>query len=195
MTKQEQIDRMKTELSEAYELINRLRKEANEGFIASSEYIHMQQEIKSLKLMQSMSEQHIETEIKQDKRLLHQVMKIREDNAALCQEHGIEYWEGLANVERWAVQDVRDLEKKIIDLEAKIAAKDIIITHLKDLLGGRDPLAPKERIMGRRPIPEDQKERIMAYRKKGYTLKEISQMEGVSLGAVSKICKGLKGKR
>ena len=192
MTRQEQIDSLKKELSDAYELISQLRKEANESFTASSEYKRMQQEIKSLKLMQSISEKHIETEIKHDKNLLQQVMKIREDNVALCEEHCLEYREGLTQVDRYAYRNIRDMEKKVVDLEAKVTAKNLIIEHLKDLLGGRDPLAPKETVMGRKPVPEEQKKRIRSYRRKGYTLKEICQMEGISLGAVSGICKGIK---
>lgn len=195
MTKQEQIDSLKKELSEAYELIERLRKESNEGFMASSDYKRMQQEIESLKLMQSLSELHIETEIKNDKNLLQQVMKIREDNVALCEDHGIEYWEGLARIDRFSYQDIRDLEKKVSSLEAKIIAKDIIIEHFKNLLCGRDPIAPKETVMGRKPVPEEQKKRIRSYRKRGFTLKEISEMEGISLGAVSGICKDIKTKK
>lgn len=75
------------------------------------------------------------------------------------------------------------------------SAKDIIIEHLKDLLGGRDPLAPKEKVMGRKPVPDEQKKRIRSYRRKGWTLKEISELEGVSIGAVSGIRKDIKGKK
>ena len=192
MTKQEQIESLKQELSEAYDKIRALQKDADEGFTSSSEYKRMQQEIKGLTLMQTLSEQHIETEIRTDKRLLEEVMKIREDNVALCREHGAEYWEGITQTDRWATQDIRNLEKKITDLEAKLAAKDVVITHLKALLEGEDPLAPKETVMGRKPVPEEQKRRIRSYRRKGYTLKEISEMEGVSLGAVSGICRGIK---
>lgn len=195
MTKQQQIEQLEKQLKEAYEMVRQVKKDADEGFKASPEYKRMEQEIKSLTLMQSLSEQHIETEIRSNRRLLEQVQKIREDNEALCAEHGIEYWDGLAQIDRWATRDIRDLEKKVTDLEAKVAAKDVIIEHLKDLLGGRDPLAPKETVMGRRPVPDDQKKRIRSYRRKGWTLKEISDMEGVSIGAVSGICKDIKAKK
>ena len=195
MTKQQQIEQLEKQLKEAYEMVRQVKKDADEGFKASPEYKRMEQEIKSLTLTQSLAEQHIETEIRSDRRLLEQVQKIREDNIALCAKHDIEYWDGLTQVDRWATRDIRDLEKKVTDLEAKVAAKDIIIEHLKDLLGGRDPLAPKETVMGRKPIPDDQKKRIRSYRSKGWTLKEISDMEGVSIGAVSGICKGIKPKK
>lgn len=195
MTKQQQIEQLEKQLKEAYEMVRQVKKDADEGFKASPEYKRMEQEIKSLTLMQSLSERHIETEIRSDRRLLEQVQKIREDNMALCEEHGIEYWEGLTQIDRWATRDIRDLEKKVTDLEAKVAAKDVIIEHLKDLLGGRDPLAPKETVMGRKPVPNEQKKRIRSYRRKGWTLKEISDMEGVSIGAVSGICKDIKVKK
>ena len=189
MTKQEQIEQLEEQLKEAYEIIRQMKKDADEGFKASPEYNRMEQEIKSLTLSQTLAEQAIERKIRSDKNLFEQIKKIREDNINLCAEHGVDYWEGLTQIDRWAD---KDFEKKIADLEAKVAAKDIIIEHLKDLLGGRDPLAPKEKVMGRKPVPDDQKKRIRAYRQKGWTLKEISEMEGVSLGAVSGICKGMK---
>lgn len=195
MTKQQQIERLEKELREAYEMVRQLKKDADEGFKASPEHKRMEQELRSLTLSQSLAEQHIETEIRSDRRLLEQVQKIRDDNVALCAEHGIEYWDGLTQIDKWQTRDIRDLERKVTDLEAKVAAKDIIIEHLKDLLGGRDPLAPKETVMGRKPVPEDQKKRIRSYRRKGWTLKEISEMEGVSIGAVSGICKGIKVKK
>lgn len=192
MTKQQRIEQLEEQLEEAYEIIRQLKKDADEGFAASLECKRMQEEVKSLTLSQSLAEQEIERKIRSDKRLFEQIRKIREDNIALCAEHGVDYWEGLTQIDRWAE---RDFEKKISDLEAKIAAKDIVIEHLKDLLGGRDPLAPKETVMGRKPVPDEQKKRIRSYRRKGWTLKEIAEMEGVSIGAVSGICKGVKGKK
>ena len=150
----------------------------------------MKEEIKKLKLTERLANQHIETEIKYDRRLKEQIRKLREDNMELCAEHDREYWEGLTD--RWEVKEMRDLEEKITDLEAKIAAKDVIIEHYKDLLEGRDPLKPKERVMGRRPIPEEQKKRIRKYRREGFTLKEIADIEGVAIGSVSNLCKGIK---
>ena len=66
--------------------------------------------------------------------------------------------------------------------------------HLKDLLSGRDPAAPKEVIMGRKPVPDETKKRVRKYRRDGYKIKEIAEMEGISIGAVSQICKGIKPK-
>ena len=192
MTKQQRIEKLEEQLKEAYEIIRQMKKDADEGFRASPEYNRMEQEIKSLSLSQSLAERHIESEIRSDRRLMREIKKIREDNIALCAEHSVDYWEGLTQIGRWTE---RDFEKKIANLEAKVAAKDIIIEHLKDLLGGRDPLTPKETVMGRRPVPDDQKKRIRSYRQKGWTLREIAEMEGVSIGAVSGICNGIKGKK
>ena len=191
MTKQQRIEQLEEQLEEAYEIIRQMKKDADEGFKASPEYNRMEQEIKSLALSQSLAEHHIESEIRSDRRLMQEIKKIREDNIALCAEHDVDYWEGITQIDRWTE---RDFEKKIAALEAKIAAKDVIIEHLKDLLGGRDPLAPKETVMGRKPVPDEQKKRIRSYRRKGWKLKEISELEGVSIGAVSGICKGIKGK-
>ena len=192
MTKQERIENLEKELSAAYQEIRRLRELADKDFSASEEYTRMKQDLRSLELSRSLSELHIENEYKSNKRLMEEIRKIREDNAALCAEHGIEYWTGLTEADRFAGREVRDLEKKILNLEAKIEAKDAIIAYYRDVLGGRDPMAPKETVMGRRPVPEDQKKRIRSLRRKGYTLKEIAGFEGVSLGAVSNICKGIK---
>lgn len=195
MTKQKQIEKLEQELREAYQTIDQLREDADKGFLSSPEYQRIKQDLRFYELSYDMATKHIETEVKSDKRLLDQIKKIRDDNVALCAEHEVEYWEGLTEISRNDDKDIRDLEKKIIDLEAKIAAKDIIIEHLKDLLAGRDPDEPKEIVMGRKPIPEDTKKRIRSYRKTGYTLKEISEMEGISIGAVSGICKGIKKKQ
>lgn len=192
MTKQQRIEQLEEQLEEAYEVIRQLKQDADEGFKASPEYNRMEQEIKSLSLSQSLAEHHIESEIRSDRHLMQEIKKIREDNIALCAEHGVDYWEGLTQIDRWSE---RDFEKKIANLEVRIAAKDIVIEHLKNLLGGRDPLAPKEKVMGRKPVPDEQKKRIRSYRRKGWTLKEIAEMEGVSIGAVSGICKGVKGKK
>ena len=191
MTKQQRIEQLEEQLEEAYEIIRQMKRDTDKGFKASPEYKRMEQEIRGLTLSQSLAEHHIESEIRSDRRLMQEIKKIREDNIALCAEHGVDYWEGLTQIDRWTE---RDFEKKIANLEAKVAAKDIIIEHLKDLLGGRDPLAPKETVMGRRPVPDDQKKRIRSYRQKGWTLREIAEMEGVSIGTVSGICNGIKGK-
>ena len=193
MTKQQQIGKLEKELQEAYKTIEELNKAVDEGFHASNEYKRMQEEIKTLRLTEKLAKQHRELEIRSDKRLKEEIRQLRDDNMELCAEHGKEYWEGMTD--RWDVKEMRELESKIVDLEAKVAAKDVIIEHYKDLLGGRDPLAPKEKVMGRRPIPEEQKKRIRKYRRDGYTLKEISGMEGVSIGAVSNLCKGLFKKK
>ena len=190
MTKQQQIEKLEQELNAAYDTIEQLRKDADKGFLSSPEYHRMKQDLHFYELSYDMANKRIETEVKSDRRLLDQIKKIRDDNVSLCAEHGIEYWEGIADTDRR--KDIQDLEKKILDLEAKAAAKDIIIEHLKDLLAGRDPDEPKETVMGRRPIPEDVRKRIRSYRKRGFTIKEISEMEGVSIGAVSGICKGIR---
>ncbi|MCR5488357.1 MAG: hypothetical protein K6F35_12670 [Lachnospiraceae bacterium] len=191
MSRQDEAHILREELSEAYALINHLQQQSNTDFESSPEYKRMKQEIHALKLSESLAEQHIETGIRQDRRLIEEIKKIREDNVELCAEHGAEYWEGITRIYKQDYKDIRDMEKKIIDLESKIVAKDVIIEHFKDLLAGRDPLAPKETVMGRKPIPDDQKKRIRAYRRKGWTVKEISEMEGVSIGSVSSICKDI----
>ena len=194
MTKQQRIDILEKSLEEARKDYHELQKKADEGFEASPEYIRMKQDIRMYELMEGLAERKIESDIRGDWKLIEQMRKIREDNANLCKEHGVEYWEGLTD-SRYKYRDVRDYEKRVEALEAKVAAKDVIIEHLKDLLAGRDPDTPRVTVMGRRPVPEDQKKRIRSYRRKGFTLKEISEMEGVSLGAVSGICKGIKPKK
>lgn len=191
MSRQDEAHILREELSEAYALINQLRQQSNTAYESSSEYKRMQQEIHALKLSERLAEQHIEIGIRQDRRLLEEIRKIREDNIELCADHGAEYWEGITRIYKRDYKDVLDLEKEIVDLKSKIAAKDVIIEHFKDLLAGRDPIAPKETVMGRKPIPDDQKKRIRSYRRKGWTIKEIAEMEGVSIGSVSGICKDI----
>lgn len=195
MTKQQRIESLEKDLEWAYDQIKDLKAKANDGFKASTEYNRMQQELHSLHLMQDLSEQHIETEIKQDKRLLDSVLKIRNDNVQLCAEHGAEYWEGMTSINKYDYKDVRDLEKKVTDLEAKVKAKDIVIDHLKSILYGTAPEEPIKRAVGRKPVPEEQQKSVRSYRKQGWTLKDIAEMEGLSLGKVSGICKGIKIKK
>ena len=192
MTKQEKINSLEEELAQAYKQIEELRQDADKSFRTSPEYIRMEQDIKVLKMGEALAKRHIETEIKSNKRLMSDMQKLLEDNRNLCGEHDVEYWIGITQTDRFANKEFRDYEKKITDLEVKLAAKDVIIEHYKDLLAGRDPKEPKETVMGRRPIPEEQKKRVRSYRKKGFTLKEIAEMEGLSIGAVSGICKGIK---
>ncbi len=113
-------------------------------------------------------------------------------NAELCAKHDVEYWEGLAQVRRWSGKEARELEDKIDHLEATVAAKEIVIKHLKDILADREPDKPAPLKIGRKPIPDDQKNRIRAYRRKGWTIKAIAEHEDLSIGAVSQICHGIK---
>ncbi len=172
MTKQGRIEELEKELSEAFNEISRLKNE-----------------IKGYKRMESLAEHRIETEYRDNLQLKESIRKIRDDNIALCAEHGADYWEGITDVAQWGDKDT---DKQLIVLKAKLKAKELIIEHLKDVLCGRNPNAPKKKTPGRKPISETQKKRIRKYRKDGYTLKEIISMEGVSLGSASNICKGLK---
>lgn len=194
LTKQKQnekIERLIKERDEAYQRITELETSANHEFCDSREYQRMQEEIHNLQLMEKISQQHIETEVKGDMRLLQQIKRIRDDNAAICKEHGVEYWEGIAQKDRFAYKDLHQLEKEIVDLKAKIKAQELVLQHYKTILSGRDPDIPVHGTKGRPPISEDQKKRIQECRRNGWTIKEISEREGCSIGVVSKVCKGL----
>lgn len=192
MAKKDLIDALNSELDILREELHRLRQEADRGFKASPEYNRMEQELKFYKAAQSLAETHLVNEIKADRALRERIKKIREDNVNLCAEHGAGYWEGITAMNKLDYSEVEDCEERILELESRIKAKDLIIEHYRDLLCGREPAKPVPAVMGRRPISDDQKDRIRELRRKGYTLKDISSMEGVSLGAVSGICKEIK---
>ncbi len=192
MTDRERIEYLEERLKSLREQLQKLKSGADKSFADSPEYKRMQLEIAGLKRTSRLAESRIQSELMTDLTLQEEVQKLRDDNIALCAEHGTEYWEGMSDARCFNDNVVAPLEKKILELKAECKAKDVVIAHLKDLLEGRDPLAPKKAVMGRPPIPEEQKERIREYRRSGWTIKAISMTEGVSLGAVSNICKNIK---
>ncbi len=188
----DKIARITKERDEAYKRIEELEISANKDFRDSREYRRMQEEIHNLQLGEKIKIQHVETEIKSDMRLMRQIKQIRDDNVRLCKEHGTEYWEGIAQRDRYANWDIREMEKENEDLKAKVKAQEVVLEYYKTLLAGKDPDVPEHASKGRPPIGDDQKKRIRECRRNGWTIKEIAEHEGCSVGVVSKICKGIK---
>ncbi len=187
----DKIVQLTKERDEAYQRIEKLEMSANKDFQDSREYRRMQEEIHNLQLGERIKIQHVESEIKSDMRLMRQIKQIRDDNVRLCKEHGTEYWEGIAQQDRYANRDIWEMEKENEDLKAKVKAQEVVLEYYKALLAGKDPDVPEHAPKGRPPISEDQKKRIRQCRRDGWTIKEIAEHEGCSIGVVSKICKGL----
>ena len=191
----EKLDRISKERDEAYERITELEASADKDFRDSREYKQMQEHIRNLELSEKLQIQHAENSIRSDEKLMRQIKQIRDDNVELCREHGAEYWEGITQQERYAHKDIRELEKQIRNLESKVKAQELVIDHYKTILSGKEPELPERRSKGRPGIDEEQKKRIQKCRKNGWTIKEIADTEGCSIGVVSKICKGIRPTR
>lgn len=188
MTKQEKIDMLQQELDALRTELRELKDASDEEFKSSRLYRRMADKIHGLELMEKVGEAHIENEITYDRKLLARMKDLEKDNTALCRKHDTAYWAGMAGSHVRA-KELRELKEKVTELEAKVAAKDVIINHLKGLLCNIEPEEPRASVKGRPPIPDEQKKRIRSYRRKGYTIKAISELEGVSAGAVYNICK------
>ncbi len=187
MTKDKQIIQLTNERDEAYKRIEELEKALNEGFHESREYKRMQEEIHNLELVSKVQFQHVETEIRSDMEFTRHVKQILADNIELCKKHGINYWEGIAQKDRYAHKDFRELERENEKLRARVAALEEILKHLQAVLSAQEELPAQIRGKGRPAIDEKQKKRIMKLRKDGWTIKDIALKEGVSVGSVSKI--------
>ena len=92
---------------------------------------------------------------------------------------------------RRMLSKVADMPSDEQKLKAKIASQQATIDHLKSVLNGQEISVPKRMSKGRPSISEEQKRRIREYRSAGWTIKQIAEQEGLSVGVVSKICKKL----
>lgn len=194
-TKQIKIEQLESELKMANIQIERMKKDAEESFLNSTTYKQMQQELKLLRLSEEIRQIHLENEIRLSKRELRDAREALADNKKLCKRHNVEYWIGIANKDRFTVSRIKELETENEKLAAKVKAQEITIKHLKNVLMENDETEkPAKKKMGRAPIPDETKKRIRKYRRNGYKIKEIAEMEGLSVGAVSKICNGIKVK-
>ncbi len=191
-SQKETIERLSKELEDTRERISGLMSAVDEAYHETNEYKAMQQELKNLRTIVNSEVMSIERQVKMDERRQAYVEKILADNKALCKKHGVEYWEGIAQQDRYAFRDIREMEQEITDLKALVKAKDIVIEHFKKILSGKDAEPPQMRKPGRPTIDEEQKKRIRKLRRDGWTLRQIQEAEGISLGIISKICKGMK---
>lgn len=195
MTKQEQIDDLLKKLQEAYEIIADLKKAKDADFEKSPLYQRMRRDLiltEKLKDYEDMFRRQNRT----DMELAAQNKQLLDDNRLLCQEHDFEYWVGLSNPRLGDYFALRKLENENIELRAKMAAKDEIIEHLKSILAGEDISTPAHRTpTGRPKIDDATKKRIRKLYREGWTMKEISEAEGVSKGFVCQTCKGIERKK
>lgn len=120
--------------------------------------------------------------------------KILEDNQALCQKHDTEYWIGISHI--WEDGEVRDLERLVDSLQAQIEAQKTVISHLRKYIG--TPLEQQEvqaassmpvtpRSKGGRPGIDIQTKKRVRKMYPDFTIRQIAQAEGLSIGVVSKI--------
>lgn len=126
--------------------------------------------------------------------------ELLQDNITLCKKHGVEYWTGMAHM--WEYNETNWLKKKIDELEATIEVQDNTIKHLRQYIGKssaeQDMIAitsatpPKRR---ERPTIDEQTRRRIRKMYPEYSIRKISEAEGVSVGAVAKIVKGMAIKK
>ena len=121
--------------------------------------------------------------------------ELLQDNITLCKKHGVEYWTGMAQM--WEYNETNWLKKKIDELEATIEIQKNTIKHLHQYIGkcstDQEVIAPVSttppKKMGRPAIDEQTKRRIRRMYPE-YSIRKISEAEGISVGAVAKIVKG-----
>ncbi len=189
---QHRIEHLEKQVEELRTKYISLVQKTDSAFHGSPEYEKMKEQLERYKYMAELKETSMERRLKAYARDMERVKTITEDNENLCQDHLLKYWEGITKYHSWDANKLARLERDNAELKATIEARDTTIQYLKDVLNGVDPTKPKEVVMGRKPIDSATKKRILSLRLKGYTLKEISSMEGVSLGAVSNLCRGMK---
>lgn len=194
-SQKETIERLRQELEDAYKRISELTEAANNAYHETNEYKATQQELKNLRTIVNRDIMHIESQVKTDERMRAYIEKVLADNRALCKRHGVKYWEGIAQQDRYAYRDIREMEQEITDLKALVKAKDIVIDHYKNLLSGKETERPEKRKRGRPKTDDEQVKRIRKLRRDGWTLRQIQEAEGISLGMVSKICREVKQKK
>ena len=192
ISKQQIIDSLQKDLDQAYSRISQMQKDADDNFKNSPLYREMSERIRFYELVEQTKMFELENSIKRESRSIEESRMLFEDNAALCNAHDIDYWIGISDINRWNKNNIRSLEKEIETLKAKVEARDIVIEHLKDVIAGKDIDAPVEKVMGRKPVPKETIQRIKKYRREGYAVREIARLEGVSIGFVSQVCKGIK---
>lgn len=192
MAKQTQKELYENQIKILEETIHDLQKKADEGFTASPLFNEMSRRLKYYEIFEKTEWTHLENEIRSEKADKETMKRLFDDNVALCRKHNAEYWIGLTEIDRYDKQRIHSLENDVRKLSAQVEAKDIIIKHLKDVIAGIDTPKPEKRGVGKPGISEDVKKRIRKMRRDGYALKDIADLEGISIGSVSAICKGIK---
>ena len=116
--------------------------------------------------------------------------ELLQDNITLCKKHGVEYWTGMAHM--WEYNETNWLKKKIDELEATIEVQDNTIKHLRQYIGKSS--AEQDMIAITSATPPKRRRRIRKMYPE-YSIRKISEAEGVSVGAVAKIVNGMATKK
>lgn len=125
-----------------------------------------------------------------DQKAFDEYRRVLADNRELCKEHGAEYWIGIANRDKWDELDAQRAQREIAELRAALEAKDIVIDHLKQVIAGEDPSpAPARPVGSPKKIDAETEKRVRSYRRKGWTMQQIADAEGISKGSVAGILK------
>ena len=154
----------------------------------------LSKEVELLKRANELLQASLEDKMKESALNQQEAKVLRRDNEILCQQLNV-CPEDLASVISWEGKEPFRMEKEIEGLKAQLKAKDIVIDYLKSVIAGRTPREPGSRPVGKQPIDEETKKRVRKLRNDGWKLKHISEYEGISIGAASHICKGIKGKK
>jgi DNA-binding NarL/FixJ family response regulator len=203
MTKQETIERLKRENEQLLEQIKKLSETADSQFTASHTYAAMKKENDFLRNMAHASEStaaYWQGQIAQSRA---ENAQLRIDNTELLKriDSDAQYKVGLPGN-----SEIENLEKEILSLQTRIAERDATIAFLRKVMSDYiyeeseekpnvdDPsenITPSKR--GRpSKITEVEKREIRNYRRQGYSVREISDISGFSVGTVQKIVQHVK---
>ena len=136
MTKQEKSRELEQKLTEAQEKLRTYRENADTEFQGSRLYKRMEEEINTYRVMERAAVMHLETDLYMDRKSYWELKTVKADNARLCAEHGVAYWEGMTRTREDVEFD--ELNARITKLEAVIAAKDKIIEQLKGIISDQE---------------------------------------------------------
>ena len=136
MTKQEKIRELEQKLAETQEELRAYRENADKEFKGSRLYKRMEEEINTYRVMERAAAMHLETDLYMDRNSYEELKTVKADNARLCAEHGVAYWEGMTRTRE--DMEIDDLKARIIKLEAVVAAKEETIERLKKLLAQQE---------------------------------------------------------
>ncbi|MBR4608227.1 MAG: hypothetical protein IKO41_18625 [Lachnospiraceae bacterium] len=202
MTKQQHIEELTRMNQLLEENVKRLEKKVadmiaakDDDFSHSTIYAEMRRELLLADTLKD-REGALRRHVLMDQRAYDEYKKVLADNRELCGQHGAEYWIGIASRDKRDEIDAQRAQREIGELKAALEAKDIVITHLKQIIAGEEPTpAPSRPVGSPKKIDEETKKRVRGYRKKGWTMQQIADEEGISKGSVAGILKAAGKKK